>query len=161
MFGPADEAVCRALWVELTERHRLIYESPSIGGSDPAADFDSLLADSRLAGIWLAEVDGQVVGMAGLLLDGGEAEVEPIVVTEQHRSRGVGARLLEELRREALARGVAHLTIRPVARNVDAIRAFHRAGFNILGHIDMFMDLRENQPTWKEGVEVHGFPFDF
>lgn len=161
MYEPADEAACRALWVELTERHRLIYDSPSIGGSDPAADFDPLLADARLAGIWLAEVDGEVVGMAGLLVDGGEAEVEPIVVSELHRSRGIGASLLEELRQEALRRDVAHLSIRPVARNVEAIRAFYRAGFRILGHIDMFMDLRENQPTWKEGVEIHGFPFDF
>ena len=55
-----------------------------------------------------------------------------------------------------------HLSIRPVARNVEALQLFHEAGFRTLGHVEMFMDLSESpERNWKSGVEVHGKDFRY
>jgi N-acetylglutamate synthase-like GNAT family acetyltransferase len=38
---------------------------------------------------WVADLDGRVVGLTGLFDRGTSGEVEPVVVTERLRSRGV------------------------------------------------------------------------
>jgi GNAT superfamily N-acetyltransferase len=158
-YDPSDLDACRSLWRELTERHREIYDDPTIGGSDPGIYFDSTyLARADLAGVWVAELDGQVVGLHGLLIDGDHGEIEPIVVTAERRSRGIGRRLLGHAVEQARARRVRLLSIRPVARNVEAMRLFHRAGFRLLGHIDMFMDL-SGERAFKGDVSIHGLDF--
>ena len=63
---------------------------------------------------------------------------------------------------EARARGYEYLAIRPVARNVAAVRRFHAAGFRTLGgHIDLTMDLAERRPEWRSGASLHGLDFDY
>lgn len=159
---PGDRAACRDLYAELTQRHRDIYDDPSIGGDDPGAGLDDLLARGDLAGLWVAERGGEVLGFAGLLVTGPQGEVEPVVVSASERSRGIGTRLLVRLADEARARGVRYLSIRPVARNAEAVACFHRAGFRTLGHLDMFMDLRSGEPSpWKRGIVIHGREFEY
>lgn len=164
-YESSDLGACRSLWRELTQRHRDIYDDQSIGGDDPGPYFDATyLKRADLAAVWVAEHDGVVVALTGLCLDvdGDDGEVEPVVVTERLRSQGIGRQLLDHVIGEARARGVRHLSIRPVARNVEALQLFHEAGFRILGHIDMFMDLSpEAGREWKTGVKVHGREFGF
>jgi GNAT superfamily N-acetyltransferase len=161
-YTPEDLTACRGLWRELTRRHREIYEDSSIGGEDPGPAFDDHIARSDLAGIRLAEHGGAVVGMHGLLVDGDHGEIEPVVVTERQRSRGIGRMLLENGVSEARARSVRYLSIRPVARNVEAIELFHEAGFRALGHLDMFIDLADDSSrSWKRGIVVHGQQFTY
>ena len=161
-YREQDFESCRELWRELTQRHRDIYFDPSIGGDDPGVAFEEYLKKPNLAGIWVAEQDDLVLGMAGLLTDGNEAEIEPIVVRSDHRSRGIGSLLLERLKSEAKARGAGYLSIKPVARNIEAIQCFYRAGFSLLGHIDMFMDLSDgNDQGWLDGVTIHGNTFRY
>lgn len=83
-----------------------------------------------------------------------------MVVTEKLRSQGVGRRMLEHVAAEAKQRGLSTLSIRPVARNIEAIEMFHEAGFRLLGHLDMFMELK-GERAWKPGVTVHGRKFGF
>lgn len=78
-FAPADRAACRLLWVELTEHHRRIYEDPSIGGDDPGTGLDDHLALPERLVSWVADLDGRVVGLTGLLDRGAGGEVEPVV----------------------------------------------------------------------------------
>ena len=100
--------------------------------------------------------------MAGLLINEEDAEIEPIVIHSEFRSQGVGTQLIEKIKTEAKERGVEFLSIRPVARNVEAIQCFHRAGFSLLGHIDMFLDLTEkSDQEWKDGVTIHGYAFRY
>ena len=161
-FENRDLESCRQLWVELTQRHRDIYGDPLIGGEDPGIHFESYLKKTNLAGLWIAEEDSIVVGMAGLLMDEGDAEIEPIVVHSGYRSRGIGTMLMERLKTEAKVRGAGYLTIRPVVRNVEAIQCFHAAGFSVLGHIDMSLNLRgESNQGWREGVTIHGLSFRY
>lgn len=162
-YQNTDFESCKQLWRELTQRHRDIYFDQSIGGDDPGAAFDGYLKKTNLAGVWVVGQDGLVLGMAGLLVDGNDAEIEPIVIRSESRSQGIGTLLIGKLKAEAKEHGIVYLSIRPVARNIEAIQCFHRAGFSLLGHIDMFLDLTDEsgQEEWKEGVTIHGNAFRF
>lgn len=105
-YGPADLAACRSLWVELTEWHRQIYGSPEIGGADPGRRFDEHLELVGGDRIWLATIGGEVVGMVGMIQTKDEIELEPIVVSERWRGRGIGRQLAEHVVGEARAAGM-------------------------------------------------------
>lgn len=161
-YASTDYSACRTLWVELTEHHRRIYEDDSIGGDDPGLGFDDYLDLPERVASWVADADGAVIGLSGLFDRGTSGEVEPVVVTAGFRNRGVGRLLVERVVTEALARGYEYLAIRPVARNVSAIRRFYAAGFQTLGgHIDLTMDLAQRRHGWLEGASLHGLPFRY
>ena len=157
IYEHGDYNACRALWVELTQRHREIYEDPGIGGDDPGKGFDAYLANPNRRATWVAELDGKVVGIAGLICHGEEAEVEPVVVTAVHRSQGIGRSLVDHAVGHAREMGVRFLNVRPVARNAEAISFFVEAGFNLIGHVDLFQDLSPSAGRqWKPGIVIHG-----
>jgi GNAT superfamily N-acetyltransferase len=110
--------------------------------------------------LWVAEMEGITVGLAGLIFKDDEAEVEPLVVAESHRRQGIGAQLLKHVTEIARKAGVRYLNVRPVARNWQAIKFYHAAGFRTLGFIELFQDLRgefQNEP----GLEILGISFDW
>lgn len=161
-YVTADYSACRRLWVELTEHHREIYGDPSIGGADPGGAFDDYLAAPERVASWVADLDGWTIGLTGLFDRGSSGEVEPVVVTSRFRGSGVGRLLIDRVVTEAVAKGYEYLAIRPVARNVKAIRRFHVAGFQTLGgHVDLTMDLSERRHRWLEGERLHGLDFRY
>jgi len=161
-YAERDYGACRSLWAELTVYHRGIYGDPSIGGDDPGAGFDDYLATQQRVRSWVAESDSQVIGLTGLLDRGTSGEVEPVIVTEAARDQGIGRMLISRVVEEAHARGYEYLAIRPVARNVAALRRFHAAGFRALGgHIDLTMDLAARRHGWLRGASLHGLDFDY
>ncbi len=161
-YEPGDLESCRELWHELTQRHRDIYNDQTIGGDQPGLQFDTYLARDDLVGPWVAVQEGQVVGLTGLQVTGKEAELEPVVVRKEARGQGLGTRLIVHAKEQALALGVTHLSIRPVGRNIEAIRCFHRAGFSILGRVELFTDLKQpREGLWKSGLELHGQEFRY
>lgn len=159
-YESKDLETCRALWAELTEWHRIIYEDPSIGGCDPGRLFDKHLDQVGPERLWVAEKDGTVVGLAGLILETGQAELEPVVVKEGLRGLGIG-RVLAEVALEAARRsGVNSVIVRPTARNGLAIRFFHRLGFDVLGQIELVLDFRpRNRQKWKAGETIASSEF--
>ena len=161
-YADGDYGACRSLWAELTEYHRGIYRDPSIGGDDPGAGFDGYLAEPHRTGSWVAESRGRVIGLTGLFDRGASGEVEPVVVAAAARDQGIGRLLLSRVADEARARGHEYLAIRPVARNLAAIRRFHAAGFrNLGGHIDLTMDLAPRRHEWLPGASLHGLDFGY
>jgi GNAT superfamily N-acetyltransferase len=161
-FAESDYGACRSLWAELTEYHRGIYGDPSVGGVDPGAGFDGYLATPERLGSWVAESHGTVLGLTGLFDRGASGEVEPVIVTETARNEGIGRRLIGRVVEEARARGYEYLAIRPVARNVAAVRRFHAAGFQTLGgHIDLTMDLGPRRHQWLSGASLHDRDFGY
>ncbi len=155
-YEQADLESCRSLWEELTQRHRDIYEDQTIGGKEPGMHFDKHLSRVGEENIWVAEHDGQVVGMVGLILED-EEEVEPIVVAFEHRNKGIGSRLLERAIEKARELGLRYLSIRPVARNSEAISLFYRTGFKSLGHIELVMDVQQEPGIkWRPGPSMFG-----
>lgn len=160
-YRPSDLEACRELWRELTRHHRDIYDNEEIGGPDPGTHFDRYLKHPDFAVAWVAEHDGAVIGLTGLLIDGEEAEIEPVVVSSERRARGIGRRLVEHAIEEARTRGLRSVSIRPVARNALAIRRFHDAGFRLIGRVELFQPLQPSKSEWKPGITVHGMPFRY
>jgi GNAT superfamily N-acetyltransferase len=160
-YDRTDYAACRALWLDLTDRHRLIYEDPTIGGPDPTWGLDAYLDRDDRVQSWVAEEDGAVVGLTGLLVQADQGEVEPVVVTSRLRSRGIGRQLVQHAIADARDRGLVSLSIRPVARNAEAIALFHTTGFRALGHLDMFMDLASQERELRTGITIHSLEFRY
>jgi len=156
-YEDSDLDACRNLCVELTQRHRDIYEDQSIGGEDPGKYFDKHLEKVGPENIWLAEIDGDTAGMIGLEEDMiGSLVIEPIVVKPEYRNQGIGLALLNHMKCIARERESPYLSIKPVARNAEAMELFHRAGFVNLGHVEMFIDFSGKEGKWKPGMKVHG-----
>ena len=153
-----DKDACRLLWRELTEHHREIYQEPAIGGEHPEDCFDKYLNKVGPTRIWIAIIDSKVVGLSGLDVSGYEAEIEPLIVTKAHRNKGVGTKLLEKVIAEAHKIGTS-LNVSPVARNIEAIRFFHKAGFNKLARVEVFIDFSNR--TWKPYLELHGCKLNY
>jgi GNAT superfamily N-acetyltransferase len=153
-YEPGDLDACRELWVELTQWHRDIFDAPEIGGNDPGRAFDEHLAKIGAENIWVAEADGDVVGLAGLISEP-DFELEPIVVAEHHRKHGVGRLLASAVVGAARERGARTIQVRPVGRNVEAIRFFHELGFDILAHVQLELDLVEREwDPWVPGEQL-------
>src|ERR1051326_4353221 len=70
-YDERDREACRALWRELTQWHCDLYDDQSIWPDrDPGDFFDEHLAQVGAGRIWVAELNGQVVGFAGLIVEG-------------------------------------------------------------------------------------------
>lgn len=152
-YESGDLQACRDLWVELTVHHRRIYEVDSIGGDDPGSQFDEHLTAIGPGRLWVAEDEGRVVGLTGLIVDGTSGEVEPVIVVEDERGTGIGAALVARVIDEATQLGIRLLSVRPVGRNDAAIRFFRDAGFDVLGHVEAFMDLT-GEREWIDGETI-------
>ena len=124
-YGDSDLEICRSLWVNLTQRHRDIYDDQSIGGGQPGKYFDEHLGKVGVNNIWLAELDGKVAGMVGLEENNeGGLDIEPLIVLPDFRNKGVGMALLNHMKDIAKERKYGSLSIKPVARNLKAIKLF-------------------------------------
>jgi GNAT superfamily N-acetyltransferase len=157
----SDLEGCRELWRHLTQRHRDIYEDQTIGGDDPGPYFDEhYLPDDKPAKLWVAELDGELVGLCGLLLKDGGAELEPIVVLDGERNAGIGSQLAQTAISEAERLGVSAIVVRPVGRNDKAIRFFHREGFDVLDRVELAKQIsRSTAPIGA--TEIHGRTFSY
>lgn len=143
----------------MTQHHRDIYDDPSIGGDDPGLEFDKHLDKVGCQRVWLAKVGAEIVGLTSLIQNGEEAEVEPVVVSSGHRGEGIGQSLVKYAIAEARKLGILCLSVKPVARNEEAISFFCEAGFRTLGHIQLFMWLGQPMPgQWKTGPYCLGSP---
>jgi ribosomal protein S18 acetylase RimI-like enzyme len=161
-YRPADLDRCRELWGSLVQRHRDIYEDPTIGGSNPGLELDGYLERTDLHRLWVAEDAARVVGLCGLLVHDEESELEPIVVDPQQRQRGIGARLAQEAIAESRRLGVKYVNVRPVGRNLEAIRFFHREGFRLLGRFELSIALETASPFGSaRRIEINGLEFDY
>jgi ribosomal-protein-alanine N-acetyltransferase len=81
----------------------------------------------------VAEVDGGIVGYAGLSLHDREAWVQNIAVRRDRQRHGLGRRLLEALLAEAAARGVSTVLLEVAVDNGPAQRLYAEYGFETVG----------------------------
>ncbi len=163
-YRDVDYTICRALWTELTQHHRMIYDDPTIGGSDPGAGLDTYLAIPKRIGTWVAESDGVIIGMTGLIAGTwqGEGEIEPVVVTANCRLQGIGTQLVQRDLVEARKAGIHSLSVRPAARNKSAILFFVKSGFNTAGYVDLYQDLDAVRERKRHsGIMVHGIELKY
>jgi N-acetylglutamate synthase-like GNAT family acetyltransferase len=158
-YEPSDLESCRSLWAELTQWHRDLYDDDALGGNDPGSGFDGYVDEFGAERLLVAEADREIVGLAGLIVRGRHGELEPVVVSGPHRASGIGRKLVEAVVETARAEGLSRLTVRPTARNSDALRFFHALGFDVLGHVDLQIDLdgRGFQPRAGERLAEKEF----
>nr|WP_269326875.1 ribosomal protein S18-alanine N-acetyltransferase [Kineosporia mesophila] len=74
-------------------------------------------------------LEDEVLGYAGLLAPGAEADVQTVAVAPAAQGRGVGRQLLDALIDQALAREATTLLLEVRADNDQAIRLYTRRGF--------------------------------
>jgi GNAT superfamily N-acetyltransferase len=159
-FRSTDVDACRGLYAQLVEHHREIYHDPTIGGDDPGAGFDDYLSLPERVVTWVAADGDSILGFTGLLWEGEESTIEPVIVDRRCRRNGIGRRLIETAIAESRRRGATDVNIKPVARNASAIQVFHGLGFRTLGHLQLFMSLDRDESYWRGGPELHGRTFD-
>jgi GNAT superfamily N-acetyltransferase len=150
-YVDGDREQCRALWRELVQTHRQLYDDPTIGGDDPEAGFDRHVDEFGADNVFVADNAG-VVGLAGIVWHGKHAELEPIVVASGSRSRGVGRALAEAVISAARARGARRVFVRPTARNKDALAFFHRIGFDGLAYVQLQLDFDDRPRNGRETI---------
>lgn len=159
-YTDADFADARSLWADLTQHHRDIYRDQSIGGDDPGAPFAEHLTEVGRENLWIAELDGKVVGLVGLIQKGTSVEIEPVIVSRGARGRGVGRRLVQHVMAVATSAGAKEVTVRPVARNSDAIAFFTAMGLSTVGHVELFTLIDRPDRSWIPGATIHGVDLD-
>ena len=159
-YCPSDIDQCKELWVELVEHHRTIYSDPTIGGEFPGHYFDKYLARVGTEHIWVAERDGNIVGLTGLVINDEEGEIDPVIVSLKHRGNGIGTSMVTFVIEKAQKLNLHYLSVKPVARNTDAINFYHHTGFRGIGQIELFMELKDSKPKkWIDGIELFGRSF--
>jgi ribosomal-protein-alanine N-acetyltransferase len=81
----------------------------------------------------VAELDGKIVGYAGLLAAGGQGDVLTIAVATARWGRGIGTALLDRLLAEARRRGCTEVFLEVRADNARAQRLYRWRGFTDIG----------------------------
>jgi GNAT superfamily N-acetyltransferase len=170
-YRPADHAACRRLWAELVEHRGQLYgRADGAGGGnghdgrrqqpDPGVGFEEYLTRLDLSGIWVAqaEPDG-VIGFIGLTVGGRTGAVDPVVVTGRLRGRGIGRALVETVATQARRRGLAELTISPMARDHTALRSLRAAGFGAVSSVTLAYALRDTPRGPQEALALYDLPF--
>ena len=161
-YRSADRNACRHLWRQLAEKHAEIYSDPEIAREGVEDFFDSHLKKVGSKRIWVATMGRRVVGLIGLIVSEEspeDGEIEPLVIHKDFRGRGVGRQMLYVAEDAAGRLGVKYITVRPVARNIEAVRFFRDAGLDKIGRIELFRDLKDRK--WREGIELHGMAFEY
>ena len=157
-YRPDDLEQCRSLCADLTDWHRRLDGDDSIGGADPGRAFDAHLADVGPERIFVAEQEGRVVGLAGMVVSGKKVELEPLSVRAGCRGLGVGRELAEAVIGAARAEGARQVVVRPTGRNAEAIRVFHSLGFDVVTRVELALDLADDD-RWRDGEDYAGRRF--
>lgn len=77
----------------------------------------------------VADDDGAVVGYAGLLTVGRQADVQTIAVASDHQGQQLGATLLRAIVDEATSRGCTEVLLEVRVDNEPALHLYEKAGF--------------------------------
>lgn len=78
---------------------------------------------------WVFELAGELIAYAGVLVLGGEADVQTIAVAKEHRGRGLGRLLLRKLCERAVLAGAQTAFLEVRADNPAALKLYEKQGF--------------------------------
>jgi GNAT superfamily N-acetyltransferase len=157
-YRDSDYEACHALWIELVQYHVDLYMCPELIGPEPGFGFKLYLDNPSRKGTWVAEVDGKVVGLSGLLVESpAHSELEPMIVSEKYRGIGISTALMQRVVAEAKKTGVWFIGVHPGARNTVAFNRYVKGGFNNIWTVGLIQEL--NPPgcpiKWQPGIKIH------
>ena len=95
------------------------------------AFMDSLYQKEAL--FLVAEEEDRVLGYIGIYLSFEEGEITNVSVDSSSRNKGVGSELVEQLKKEAQARGTEKIFLEVRVSNEPAIRLYEKQGFEQVG----------------------------
>lgn len=99
----------------------------------------------------VARADGQIVGMAGLIVSFDEADITNVAVTESHRKNKIARGMLTTLMAHGEADGISAFTLEVRESNTPAIKLYESLGFECAGKRRDFYDLPKEDALiyWK------------
>jgi GNAT superfamily N-acetyltransferase len=133
--GPADVAGIVDLLTELADHYGIA--GPVAAGGDPAEAADAVTrllsgSDPQVRAL-VARRGGRVVGLASYTYFwppfGVSIYLKELFVRRDARDHGVGGRLVDALRRQALAEGCVRLELTADSTDAGALRFYGRLGF--------------------------------
>lgn len=124
----ADQPDVVALIDELDAYQRPLYPPESHHGIDIAA----LLQPPVIFAV-LRDEAGAAIGCGAIVLGAALGEIKRMYVRPGHRGRGLAARLLDFLEREAHARGCRELALETGTKQAEALMLYTRAGYRRCG----------------------------
>ncbi len=156
----------------LTDFGRRVFEvtfGPHNSAADMAAYLDKHYTVERQATeiarpgskIWIAEVDGKLVGYAQLLLDAPRPELDGLAATEVNRfyvdpalhGRGIAAAMMSRLMDESRAIGARWIWLAVWSENPRAIAFYRKVGFEKIGE-QVFVLGSDRQTDWVLGLDL-------
>lgn len=100
---------------------------------------DSLALEHAV--FFVAEEDNRILGYIGMYVSLDEGEITNVAVDSDARCRGIGALLVEVMKKEARLRGVTQIVLEVRVSNESAIRLYERNGFVNQGIRKGFYDM--------------------
>lgn len=143
----ADDVVALGPIEVAAGRRFLEVGMPEVAGDDPPDDdiYAEAVADGR---IWVAEVDGAVVGYAWAIDLDGQPHLEQLSVRPEHNGSGLGSALIDAVADWARARGGTSLTLSTFAELPFNAPFYARRGFEVVpagAHGERFEALRRHE----------------
>ena len=108
---------------------------------------------------YVARVDGNVVGYAGLMLTGDDGHVTTIAVDPAWHRHKIGTRLLLNLAREARERNARHLTLEVRMSNTGAQALYRKFGFRPAGiRKNYYLETNEDAMVmWADDIDTDDY----
>ena len=128
--GPGLIPVLRPLrWWDIERLGALERELFGLAAWSPEAFWSELAHPQSRRYLIAEDAAGELLGYAGLMVTGSEADVQTVAVVPSAQGRGLGSRLVSALVAEAARCGAASLLLEVRADNAPALRLYERHGF--------------------------------
>ena len=124
----------------ITIRRMELYDTASVAEleadsfSEPwqQQDFANAVADDKY--IYLVALDKDVVvGYAGCFVVADSSDITNIAINKEYRRLGIGAKLLEILKEQAMLKGAKEIFLEVRESNEAAIKLYYKSGFDKVG----------------------------
>lgn len=134
----------------------VIIEQESFSTPWSRSAFETEMGDNPLARYLVVDMDGQVIGYAGMWLILDEAHVTNVAVLPAYRGQGIGKTLLAALICHAKAQGAVCMTLEVRVSNDGAQRLYSGMGFVPRGlRRQYYTDTREDALImWREHLDL-------
>jgi GNAT superfamily N-acetyltransferase len=148
LFVPPERA---AVMIEPFEGDRREIEPSFLLAEESQEQLDSYIDEGD---IWVASIEGHIVGHVQVIPDKASWEVRNVAVSPEWQGQGVGRRLLDFVVERARVAGAKWVELATGTANIDNLRFYQRVGFRMTHVVPDFFSPANGYPE----VDVHGIP---